>query len=876
MIGRSLGHYQVVELLGAGGMGEVYRAHDTTLGRDVALKVLPEDLAADPERLSRLKREAKLLASLNHAHIATIHSLEEADGVRFLVLELVEGRTLAERLALGRLEVREALDIAGQITEALGAAHGSGIIHRDLKPANVMVTTEGQVKVLDFGLAKPSGEEGSDPEEELSHSPTATVAATRAGVLLGTAPYMSPEQARGTPADRRSDIWAFGCLLYEMLSGRRPFGGDTVSDTLAAILATDPEWEALPSGMPEGLRTLLQRCLQKDPGQRYHDIADVRIEIQEVRAGGALAPGTSSRSLRWALMGAGLLLVVVVGWLGWTGAFGGSDVDRLDPDLLVVLPFQNQTGDPSLDDLGRLAASDVSEGIAETDSVRVASLRDEARPLDEATMQAGLTSLLALAREAGAATALSCEFYLRDGILEFRTRLLDVGREEIIFAAEPVRVPMDEREELLEVLRQRTMGMVALQFGIERTSPLADYLQRTMGTPSEWSKIPDYDAYREYLSGMELFYTDRSRALAHFQRAVELDPAFFPPLFFCQSIYRGMRRWEEVELIVSESEQRLGQLSPFERTLVGGARAQLDGDMVEFRRQVALGYEMVPAMDPARHVIEQISLSLNEPARVVAAYSNWDRTEIEELGLSPGTWISANLTAAHHLLGDYDAEMREARRTLGYYPSFLTVREAEVRALAALGRVEEIRSAIDASLTVRSQAGTPDRVMMTAAEELRAHGNPGAGQEIADRAVVWVRDLPPAEQSPARLARALFVAELWEEARALFRELADQRPDSIEYLGTLGVLAARLGDEESARRISDELRAIDRPYVYGSHTYWQAAIAAVLGEQDRAVNLIREWISQAAGVDYVALHCDPNFSSLWGYPPFQEILRPKG
>ncbi len=281
MIGKALAHYRVVGPLGAGGMGEVYRALDTKLGRDVALKVLPEAFARDPERLARFEREARLLASLSHPNIAAIHGLEQAGDVHFLVLELIEGQTLAERLAGGPLPVEEAVGLCRQVAEALEAAHEKGVIHRDLKPANVKVTSAGKVKVLDFGLAKAfAGEEAAD----LSRSPTVTEAATRAGVLLGTAAYMSPEQARGKPVDKRTDIWAFGCVLYECLTGKQAFPGETVSDAVAGILKSEPDWARLPAETPPGLRALLPRCLQKDPARRLHDIADARLEIEEALA----------------------------------------------------------------------------------------------------------------------------------------------------------------------------------------------------------------------------------------------------------------------------------------------------------------------------------------------------------------------------------------------------------------------------------------------------------------------------------------------------------------------------------------------------------------------------------------------------------------
>ncbi|MGD8328276.1 MAG: protein kinase [Acidobacteriota bacterium] len=292
MIGRSLGIYEVTELLGKGGMGEVYRARDPKLKRDVAIKVLPEALAGDPQRLARFEREAQLLASLNHANIAAIYGLDEADGTRFLVLELVEGETLEERLQRGPLELQRALEIGKQVAEALEEAHGKGIVHRDLKPGNVKVTPDGRVKVLDLGLAKALVDEGGVKQAiDLSQSPTMAVGGTVAGVILGTAAYMSPEQARGKEVDARADIWSFGCVMYELLVGRRTFAGETVSDTMAAILKEEPTWSALPDGLPYSIQQLVHRCLQKDARRRLQAIGDARIELDDVLRSMEMASG---------------------------------------------------------------------------------------------------------------------------------------------------------------------------------------------------------------------------------------------------------------------------------------------------------------------------------------------------------------------------------------------------------------------------------------------------------------------------------------------------------------------------------------------------------------------------------------------------------
>jgi eukaryotic-like serine/threonine-protein kinase len=279
--GTRIGPYEVVSTLGSGGMGDVYRARDPRLGRDVAIKALPERLAADEERVARFRREAHVLASLNHPQIAAIYGLEEVGAAQFLVLELVEGETLAQRLASGPLALRDALVIAAQIAAALEAAHEKGIVHRDLKPANVGLTSDARVKVLDFGLAKTlASPDAADAAGGLDMA-TVTASGTRLGVVLGTAAYMSPEQARGLPIDKQTDIWAFGCVLYEMVAGRRAFPGQTTSDAIAGILEREPDWQLIPAATPPRVLWLLQRCLAKVPDRRLHDIADARIELEE-------------------------------------------------------------------------------------------------------------------------------------------------------------------------------------------------------------------------------------------------------------------------------------------------------------------------------------------------------------------------------------------------------------------------------------------------------------------------------------------------------------------------------------------------------------------------------------------------------------------
>jgi serine/threonine protein kinase/Tol biopolymer transport system component len=402
MIGRSLAHYRISAKLGEGGMGEVWRATDARLGRDVALKILPPRFTADPERLARFEREAKLLASLNHPGIAQIYGIEEGDGVRALALELVEGPTLADRLAQGAIPWRDALPLFRELAQALAFAHERGIIHRDLKPANIKLTADGQIKVLDFGLAKaldpmgdPASAAASAHSPTLMHSPTLTVAGTELGVILGTAAYMSPEQARGRPVDKRADVWAYGVVLFETLVGRQLFEGETVSDTLAAVLRQEIPWSALPADTPAPLRRLLRRCLERDPKRRLHDLADARADLEEAELpeeAPAPAPAATaevaspSRRLSSTLV---LLAAAVAGALLAYGWMRSRTVPppKAGPFRFEILPasgstFDYQNGPATLSPDGRNLALHVTSAGDQTEEVWVRRLAGlEAKPV---------------------------------------------------------------------------------------------------------------------------------------------------------------------------------------------------------------------------------------------------------------------------------------------------------------------------------------------------------------------------------------------------------------------------------------------------------------------------------------------------------------
>ena len=358
-IGTKLGPYEIGAPLGAGGMGEVYRARDTKLNREVAIKVLLPAVANDPDRLARFSREAQVLASLNHQNIAHIYGIEDADGVKALVLELVEGEDLAQRIARGPIPLDEALPIARQIADALEAAHEQGIIHRDLKPANIKARPDGTVKVLDFGLAKAMDPAGGANANAMN-SPTLSMHATQAGIILGTAAYMSPEQARGTTVDKRADIWAFGVVMFEMLTGRRVFEGETLSDTLASLLKTDPAWSLVPADVPPAIKHLIQRCLVKDPRQRIRDMGDVRLALDGANDP-APAPNRHTRRLPvWTLAGIAAASLAVATYALWSRP---TVVPRTSARLTIPLPpGQEVTSYPAITHDGRTVAYVTRQG----------------------------------------------------------------------------------------------------------------------------------------------------------------------------------------------------------------------------------------------------------------------------------------------------------------------------------------------------------------------------------------------------------------------------------------------------------------------------------------------------------------------------------
>ena len=549
--GTRIGPYEVLSALGAGGMGEVYRARDSKLNRDVALKVLPEHFALDPDRLARFKREAQVLASLNHPNIAAIYGFEDSGSVHALVLELVEGGTLEDRIAQGPIPIDEALPVARQIAEALDAARDQGVIHRDLKPANIKLRPDGTVKVLDFGLAKLAQPSDAGLQtSDLSQSPTLTSpAATRLGVIMGTAAYMSPEQARGMPVDRRTDIWAFGCVLYEMLSGRHAFAGATISDTIAKILEREPDWRTLPASTPARIRDLLRRCLQKDQQRRLHDIADARIEIEETHT----ALSAPRRVVGLPAVAAGVALALVLVAAAWWYAWRSIPSVPHDPVAVLIADFENRTNDPTFDGTLEPVLRIVLEGasfISAYDRTQIGP-RLGVQPPDQLDEPAARQ----LAVNQGLGVVLSGSLDRQGSGYGLSVRAVQAVTGSVIGSAQGT--ASDKDGVLTEATRLVTVVREAL--GDDTSDSAQRFAMETLSATS-------LEVVRDYAAAAEAMSDGRfDEALRSFLKATERDPTFGLAYAGMAISSRNLGRQQDAEQYVKEAVRHLDRMTDRER-----------------------------------------------------------------------------------------------------------------------------------------------------------------------------------------------------------------------------------------------------------------------------------------------------------------------
>ena len=877
LIGRTLGHYRIVEKIGEGGMGEVYRARDERLDRDVAIKVLHEAMAQNADRLARFEREAKAVAKLAHPNILEIWDFGTDEGVTYAVTELLEGQNLRARIPSSGLPWQKVVELGTAIADGLAAAHSKGIVHRDLKPENVFVTSDGRAKVLDFGLAQIK-----EPVEEEAETATLTPAGTVAGTVMGTMGYMSPEQLRGEPSDARSDIFALGCVLYEMLSGRAAFLRNSAAETTAAILKEEPErLSSTGTILPADLERSIHRCLEKSPDSRYQSASDLAYNLRAIStAPTPVAISDVSRSAErrkvraWAaiifvLVVAVVLMVILSGSLRRERAAPQPDVS---PNRVAVVPMENRTGDPSLDALGHLAADLIVRRFIETAAAEVAPLAETLQGASstelEGAQTAGGAGVLQLARQRGAGLVLTGAYYLDGETLRWQVRLADATTGDLVHAFEPVIVAREAAAEGIDLLRERIVAAVAVHVNFQ------DVDIAVMRPTSS------YEAFQAFQRGLESFGLDWPEALVRFQRAVELDPEFHYARFQVVWACFNMLDDDGMDRELSALEERLDRMTPFEKAHVRYQRSLWEWDRSASVEAVRRMLELCPKDQGWRLDLGLRALEMNRPVEAVdilEALRQFDSVGRENLDW----WFFTEMAAAHHMLGDYQREMDHAKLGLERFPGLAPLFHAKARALAAMGRTVAVNEVIEEFLRIQTRGGSAGWLMSATAMELRAHGHREEADDLAARGVTWYEGHPSVMQEKSgslvielwvfypvesrSFANALWMVGRWRDLEDLIIRLVDTEPSDHQLSGWLGVIAAIRGDKAKAMRISADLPTGDSLRAEGWRTYWQASIAAHLGEEDRAVALLAEAFSK--GYPYsVSLHTSMEFRTPLGLP----------
>jgi tetratricopeptide (TPR) repeat protein len=886
--GTRLGPYEILSPLGAGGMGEVFRARDTRLGRDVAIKVLPAAVAQDPVRLRRFEQEARAAAALNHPNIVVVYDVGTQEGVSYLVQELLAGQSLGRFLSRGvALPTRKAVEYAIQIAQGLDAAHEKGIVHRDLKPANLFVTSGGHVEILDFGLAKLA-----DPavdRELIGEKPTADMG-TGSGVVLGTVGYMAPEQVRGQTVDHRADIFALGCVLYEMLSGQRAFEGDSAADVLSAILTKDPAPLSLAAlEITPALDGVVRRCLEKRAEDRFSSAHDVALALEVVSGSGPVWQGGPKREpspWRRPLFAAGCAAVVLAAVFGlrvWRHTPPMAP-PRLEPNRVLVGLFENRTGEVRFNAVGQLAADAIADGLAQIDMVTVVH-GTLSTPAARAVPRAGKDPVQALAETTGAGLVISGAYYQQDSsTLQIRASLTDAIAGKPLYAVEPVTAPLGQVAEAVAALRGRIVDAVAAHC----LNPPQDLLSREV-------KPPPFEAIKAWRDAWRLMGSDPPAAEALFTRALDIAPAFVSARLGLVSAltlqYQLPGKWPSAAAQLEIIERDQTRLTPRLRLEVRFHRANLEGHLEEVRRlklEMNRGDDVSPSGNMAGD-----NLQTNRPRR--AADLLKDPALEERLKEPFGVHLFLIFTGALHQLGDHEHELVEARRGVSLHPDILNMRAYEARALVALGRLAEVDVLADEVLAMPPRwgfakccvpNGTPGYVMLSAAEELRAHGHREAAAKVAVRAAEWYRSRPAGEAEEEKnrtgLGESLYRAERWEEARVVFTQLAARHPENFNHIGRLGTLAARRGARAEVERIDHELQKLHRLYYFPeTNTFWRARARALLGDCAPALALLRDAIAEGVGASGEAygyalvFRHSMDLEALQGDPAFEALLKPK-
>ncbi len=862
--GTRLGSFEVLGPLGAGGMGEVYRASDTRLGREVAIKILPEVFAEDEGRLARFEREARLLASINHPGLAAIYGIEQAGPLRYIVMELVPGETLAEQLARGPLAIPDALRLARQIAEALEAAHEKGIIHRDLKPANIKVTPEGKVKVLDLGLAKAM--DSKIETGDTSQSPTMMLDQTRPGVILGTAEFMSPEQARGKAVDKRTDIWAFGCVLYEMLTGWRIFQGETISDVLAAILTAEPDWSRLPKQTPPRVRDLLVRCLKKDANERLRDIGDARLELGSSLDEAPATSGARERAAptpinrRWA--GPVSILVIATAIAAWaylqrSRSGTTSNATRTTADStrsLIVLPSRDLSGAPG----GQL----VGDGLVETLSARLGEIPGIQVVTPTAAVAASdrLVDPFRAAQSVGADLAVRSSLMRSGGAVRIAYSIWDVGKRSQV-ASGTVDGTASDMFAIQDRLAESVAGGLKLRRAAHRTpTPTGldgagaqeKYLQ-ALGNLQRYDKPAQVDAAASLLEPLAKEFPNSALVPAALGRAYLYKYNLTRERTWADKAGHEVSRARGLDPELPEVNSTLGELSvrtghpkeaitAFERALsvrpndfdalLGLAKAyDAAGDALSAEKT----YRRAIALQPSSWTgYSKLGGFFYNKGQIQKAAEMFRR--VTEL-IPDNARAFSNLGAMYELMGDFDRALDSYRQSLRLEPS--SVAYGNVGTLEYFsGRFHEASEAFRKAISL-----TPGDYQLWA--------------ELGD-ALRWIKG----SEIESRTA--------YSKAIALGSEQLSINPRDAAVHSKLAVTFAKAGD--AGRAAQHRQIAIDGDPKNGEFLYDAALVSCVAGNRKEAI----EWLRRArdSGVSTAHIEREPEFRSLRGEKSFQELFKP--
>ena len=867
LVGRKIGSFEIVEMIGRGGMGVVYLAHDTKLDRSVALKSMPAKLAGDSTAQARFRREAKLLASLNHPNIAVIHEIiEQEEGASYLVLEYVPGQTLAKRIAKKPLKLEEALTIALQIAEAVAAAHEHDIIHRDLKPGNIKITPEEKVKVLDFGLAKAVGGEALDQQSTV----------TEPGRVIGTPAYMSPEQARGKPTDKRSDIWSFGCVLYEMLTGKVPFKSETVSDTLANILQTEPNWQVLPESTPANIQVLLRRCLEKDPHRRLRDIGDAGIEISETLSKPATAPAVTipAKSRTMAMIVGAAIIVVLSGIAVWFISKQQTQPPSKEK-VLVVLPFEN---------LGPAEDEYFAAGITDAITARLAVIRG----LGVISRQSAIQYKDREKNTRQIAKELDVD-YILEGTVQRERPSDPTSRVRII--PQLIRAS-DDRHVWAETYDDDMSEIFRLQSDLAER--VAQALDITLLEPErqalESRPTENIEAYEYYLRGNEYLYrsyleNDFRIAIGMYDKAVELDPMF--TLAYAQlSRPHSMMYW----FYYDRSEQRLAmakqavdkafQLNPElpEAHLALGHyyyHGRLDYDRA--LEQFAIVRKIQPNNG---ELLSWIGYVQRRQGKFEQALANIKKaSELDPLS----NVLAWEVGLTFMLLRRYPEAERYYERAISLAPDLPECYNSKAWLyLLWQGSTEKARAVLEKGLENVKSAENADIVNSLVNIDVFD----GNYQEAVDRLSLKSEDIDNLWYFiPNALRYALIYGYMnkkeleekyYDKARSILESQIKERPEDARFHSSLGIAYAGLGRKEDAVRegkYAVELLPVTKDAWRGTCRVKDLArIYVMVGEYDKAVDELEFLLSIPSELSIPLLRLDPAWAPLRDHPRFKGLL----